>query len=88
MTPPAARPPAAPLPPSQLLDAFPPDLAPHTLVVTNLREPLSRAVSHFHMLRRHNHSLALEGSIRRLFLEHPRGMARTRNKQVGGTGAM
>ena len=66
----------------KMFEAFPAALQPHTLLVTNLREPLARLVSHYHMLRRFNYTPAYQKSITELFVGYPNGVARTRDKQT------
>ncbi|PNH02843.1 hypothetical protein TSOC_011139, partial [Tetrabaena socialis] len=68
---------------ARFFDAFPPDIRRHTLLITLLREPAARTVSHFQMLRRFNITAAtLAASVEQYAVWDPRGVARTKNKQA------
>lgn len=47
----------------RIIDAIPPAQLATTLLITNFRDPASRLVSHYHMLRRHKDPKALNLSV-------------------------
>ncbi|KAG2486409.1 hypothetical protein HYH03_014985 [Edaphochlamys debaryana] len=63
-----------------LFEAFPPGAKGRTLLAVNLREPVARTVSHYHMLRRFN--ATGDASAAEYGVRNPRGQSRTRNKQA------
>ncbi|GLC44425.1 hypothetical protein PLESTM_001595800 [Pleodorina starrii] len=67
----------------RIVDALPPAVRNTTLLIVNLREPASRAVSHFHMLRRHGVPAALNASSPLdYFLGDPEGESISRNRMT------
>ncbi|GIL42873.1 hypothetical protein Vafri_721 [Volvox africanus] len=66
----------------RIIDALPPHVRNTTLLIVNLREPASRAVSHFYMLRRHQDPGAINSTILDYFLGNPVGMSISRNRMT------
>ncbi|KXZ56789.1 hypothetical protein GPECTOR_1g710 [Gonium pectorale] len=66
----------------RIIDALPPHVRNTTLLIVNLREPAARAVSHFHMLRRHGEPGALNSTVVQYFVHDPAGVAISRNRMT------
>ncbi|EFJ51941.1 hypothetical protein VOLCADRAFT_86956 [Volvox carteri f. nagariensis] len=66
----------------RIIDALPPHVRNTTLLIVNLREPASRAVSHFHMLRRHQDPGAINSTVIDYFLGNPMGVSISRNRMT------
>ncbi|KAG2499933.1 hypothetical protein HYH03_002220 [Edaphochlamys debaryana] len=66
----------------RIIDALPEAVRNTTLLIVNLREPAARAVSHFHMLRRHGNADALNASVVDYFVRHPVGLSISRNRMT------
>ncbi|PNH04619.1 hypothetical protein TSOC_009194, partial [Tetrabaena socialis] len=66
----------------RIVDAIPPHIRNTTLLIVNLRDPAGRAVSHFHMLRRHRDPGALNSTVVDYFVRNPLGVAISRNRMT------
>ena len=66
----------------RVVDTMPPDVLATTMLITNFREPASRLASHYHMLRRHEDSRALNMSMEAYLTQDPEGLAMGRNRMT------
>eukprot|EP00198_Chlamydomonas_reinhardtii_P013601 XP_001702938.1 predicted protein [Chlamydomonas reinhardtii] len=67
----------------RIIEAIPEEQRKTTLLIVNLRDPASRAVSHYHMLKRHGDPGALNASgVVEYFTTDPLGVSISRNRMT------